>query len=265
MSAAIVVFGIVAAVAAAARSTWSPCGQSMISQLTPLGEASRGNRYRNSATYYIVGAITGGITLGVLTAALALGVDALDLSTSTAVALVAGAALLGALIDTGALGIAPPFLRRQVNELWLNRYRSWVYAGGFGWQIGTGITTYIMTAAVFVTIAIAALTASPVAAFGIALTFATVRGLAVLLAVHARTPAALISLHRRFDAWGEPVRRAVIAAQVVIGAAALVVVVSPIAGAAVLLAAAALAWRAWAPTRAQRASSSVPAEVVSGR
>src|SRR5205085_11088620 len=55
------------------------------------------------------------------------------------------------IFDTGLLGIAPPFFLRQVNEDWLGRYRSWLYASGFGWQVGAGVTTYIMTAAVFCT------------------------------------------------------------------------------------------------------------------
>ena len=41
----IAVLAGVVAVAAAIRSTWSPCGQSMLSTITPLGEAGRGNRF----------------------------------------------------------------------------------------------------------------------------------------------------------------------------------------------------------------------------
>src|SRR4051812_44691871 len=47
------VLGVLVAVAAAVRSTWSPCGQSMLSQLTPVGEASRGYRYRTTAAWFI--------------------------------------------------------------------------------------------------------------------------------------------------------------------------------------------------------------------
>ena len=54
----------VVAVAAAIRSTWSPCGQSMLSTLTPMGEASRGNRFRTTATWFILGATLGGVVLG---------------------------------------------------------------------------------------------------------------------------------------------------------------------------------------------------------
>ena len=43
------------AVVAAARSTWSPCGVSMLATVTPLAEQGRGHRYRSTATWFIVG------------------------------------------------------------------------------------------------------------------------------------------------------------------------------------------------------------------
>jgi hypothetical protein len=239
MVAIIVISAFVLAVSAAVRSTWSPCGQSMLSQLTPIGEAARGHRYRSTAALYVAGAIVGGATLGALMAALAFAAAALDPSTTQLLALAALVAFAGAIVDSGALGIAPPFLQRQVNENWLSRYRSWVYAGGFGWQIGAGVTTYVMTAAVFATIALGALTAEPGIAFLVGLCFGTVRGSAVLLTARVRTPGELFALHRRFDALGEPVRRAVIAVQ--LGAAVVVTgaLVGPVfAGVALALVAA---------------------------
>ena len=43
----------VTAVAAAARSTWSPCGLSMLSSITPFGEHGRRHRYAVTATWYL--------------------------------------------------------------------------------------------------------------------------------------------------------------------------------------------------------------------
>jgi hypothetical protein len=220
MEAAVFVLGLVVALAAAVRSTWSPCGQSMLSQITPVGEASRGYRYRTTAAWYIVGAVAGGATLGVLMAGLAAVVSGLGADSTVLLAIAAGAAVLGAVIDSGVLGIAPPFLKRQVNEYWLSKYRAWVYGSGFGWQIGAGITTYVMTAAVFVTIAYGALTAGPVAALALGVWFGLARGLAVLLTARSRTTSDLFALHRRFDALGEPVRRAVVVVQLVVAVAA---------------------------------------------
>ena len=68
--------------------------------------------------------------------------------------------MAAAAVDAGVLGFRPPFLRRQVNEDWLSNYRSWVYGGGFGWQIGFGVATYVMTAAVPLLIIVGVLGAS---------------------------------------------------------------------------------------------------------
>ena len=218
MEATVLVLGVVVAFAAAVRSTWSPCGQSMLSQLTPVGEASRGYRYRTTATWFVLGAVVGGATLGAVMAALAAAVSAMGATSTALLAIAAGLAGLGAVVDSGVLGVMPPFFKRQVNEYWLSKYRAWVYGSGFGWQIGAGVTTYIMTAAVFVTVAFGALTAGPLAALALGVFFGFVRGLAVLLTARARNTTELFALHRRFDALGEPVRRAVIGVQLAVAA-----------------------------------------------
>src|SRR5215470_9365884 len=221
MEPAILGLGLVVAAAAAVRSTWSPCGQSMLSQITPIGEASRGYRYRATARWYVLGALAGGATLGAAMALLAVVVRALDARSSVLLVAAGFAAFAGAVVDSGVLGFGPPFLLRQVNELWLGKYRAWLYGTGFGWQIGAGVVTYIMTAAVFVTIALGALTAGPVTALVVGVAFGLVRGLAVYLTARVRSTADLYELHRRFDALGEPVRRAVIGVQLAVGVVAL--------------------------------------------
>jgi hypothetical protein len=207
---------VVAAIAAAVRSTWSPCGLSMLSTITPLAEQGRGYRYRSTALWFVAGALTGGLILGAGTAMLAGLVALVDLSARGA--LVAGGvlAVAAAAIDLGLLGPSIPHHRRQVNELWLGRYRSWVYGAGFGLQIGTGLATYIMTAAVYLTIGLAALTGSAWAAFGIAMVFAGVRAAAIFLSAGLTTPQRLTAFHRRFDALAEPVRRVVIGVELVV-------------------------------------------------
>ena len=242
MEATVLVLGVVVALAAALRSTWSPCGQSMLSQLTPVGEASRGYRYRTTAAWFVIGAVVGGATLGAAMAGLAALVSATGAGSTALLAAAAGLAALGAAVDSGVLGVTPPFFKRQVNEYWLSKYRAWVYGSGFGWQIGAGVTTYIMTAAVFVTIGFGALTAGPLAALALGVVFGLARGLAVLLTARTRSTAELFALHRRFDALGEPVRRGVIVVQLAVavlaaGAAGGVVaalVAAGVLGAAVL-------------------------------
>jgi hypothetical protein len=228
----VVVLGLVVALAAAVRSTWSPCGQSMLSQITPFTDRARGQRYAVTALFFVVGSVVGGATLGVAVALGAALLSAVDLSSDAALAVAAVLALAAAAVDAGVLGPRPPFFRRQVNEDWLPRYRGWLYGAGFGWQVGVGVATYIMTAGVFLTAALAMLTADPLAAFAIAVAFGLVRGLTVFLTAGAHTPAQLQSFHRRFDAWSEPIRRAVVAVQVLVAVVAAAVVGS-VAGALV--------------------------------
>jgi len=81
---------------------------------------------------------------------------------------------------------------------------------GFGWQVGVGVATFIMTAGVALMVALAVLTMDPIAALGIGLVFGIVRGLAVVPARRITTPQALSDFHRRFDALGPVTRRLMI-------------------------------------------------------
>ena len=153
----IVALAAVVAVAAAARSTWSPCGLSMLSTITPMAERSRGRRWGLTAAWFILGATLGGATLGALAVACASVVGLLDLPARAVLGTAAVLALVTAGMDLG-IGTRMPHHRRQVDELWLDQFRSWVYGIGFGFQIGTGLMTYIMTAAVYLTVMMAALT-----------------------------------------------------------------------------------------------------------
>jgi hypothetical protein len=201
------------AVAAAARSTWSPCGLSMLSTITPVSEKAKGHSYPATATWFVLGAVAGGATLGTAMALLALGVHALHLSTTMIGAAAFGAALLAAASDLGIRGMRLPVHRRQVNERWLDHYRPWVYGTGFGWQIGSGLSTYITTAAVYLMVVLGALTTVPVAALAIGTGFGLVRGLAVLMTRHLTDPVGLRSFHRRFTAAGPLVGRTTIVAE----------------------------------------------------
>ena len=64
MTALLVVLASVVAVAAAIRSTWSPCGLSMLSTITPLAERGRSHRYASTAAWFVVGAVARRATLG---------------------------------------------------------------------------------------------------------------------------------------------------------------------------------------------------------
>lgn len=216
----LVALAAVIAVAAAMRSTWSPCGLSMLSTITPIGEQGRNNRYAASAAWFLVGAVLGGATLGSGVALLAAGVASFDLSGAALAGIAAGLGALTIASDLKLGGFRLPSHTRQVNETWLVQYRSWVYGGGFGWQIGVGLATYVTTAAVYLMIALAALTASPLASFAVVTGFGFVRGLAVLLGRRLTTPERMLALHRRLDELLPTAQRAIVLVQAAVVAVA---------------------------------------------
>lgn len=220
------------AAVSAIRGVWSPCGLSMLSSITPMTEAGRGNRFRTTAAWFVVGAVLGGLSIGALAALAAVGVAAADLSETTRYAIAAVIAIGTAAVDLGVFGIELPIFKRQVNDAWLRTYRSWVYGAGFGWQIGFGVATYIMTAGVFLTIALAVLTASPLQALVIGLVFGLVRGSAVHIGRNATTPAALGRVHERLDAAAPAARTAALGIQVAAAAVLASFAWHPLVGAA---------------------------------
>lgn len=220
MTALVVVLASVVAVAAAVRSTWSPCGLSMLSTITPLGEQARRYRWGASAAWFVAGAVLGGATLGAAAAVVAAGVAALELSGSAPAGIAAVLAAVTLASDLQLGGFRLPAHTRQVNETWLDQFRSWVYAGGFGWQIGVGLATYVTTSAVYLMIALAALTASPLVAFAVVTGFGLVRGLAVLLGKGLTSPQKMMALHRRLDELLPAAQRAVVAVQAAVAAVA---------------------------------------------
>lgn len=209
----IVIAACLVAVVAAIRSTWSPCGLSMMSTITPFGEQSKGHRYAATAAWFILGSVLGGLCLGAGAAGLAVMVQATGVAT---LPLALAAALVAVVSDTAVFGIRLPVHHRQVNERWLDVYRPWVYAGGFGWQIGTGLATYITTSAVYLLGILAALTGKPVVAVALGGGFGLLRGMAVLLTARTTSPASLLVFHRRFAAARPWADRLVVATLVVV-------------------------------------------------
>lgn len=220
MTALLVALAAAVAVASAVRSTWSPCGLSMLSTITPIGERGRNHRYYGTAVWFVAGATLGGATLALGAAALAAGVAALDLSSTVLLGAAAVAAAVTLASDLQLGGFRLPSHTRQVNESWLDQFRAWVYGGGFGWQIGVGLATYVTTSAVYLMVVLAALTASPVAAFAVVTAFGFVRGLAVLAGRSLTTPDRLIALHRRLEELLPAAQRGVVLVQAVVLAVA---------------------------------------------
>jgi len=171
----------------------------MMSTITPLAEAGRGRRYSWSAAWFIVGSVVGGATLGAVAGLLSILVRAATLPTEPRLGAVAVLAALAGLCDARVLGPRLPHHRRQVNEQWLDQFRSWVYGAGFGAQIGCGVSTYVMTTGVYLVVAIGALSASPALAVGLGALFGASRGLAILSTSRVRSMQQLSGVHRWFE------------------------------------------------------------------
>ncbi len=213
------VLALLVAGAAAVRSTWSPCGLSMLSTITPFAERSKGHRFGATCAWFVLGATLGGLALGGLMAALAAAVDAAGTSPTVVASVGLAAALVALVSDTGIAGVRLPVHYRQVNERWLDAYRPWVYGAGFGFQIGTGLATYITTAAVYLLVVLGALTGDPVVALALGGAFGLVRGLAVTLTRRVSTPQELLGFHRRFATrlpWAHRTVAAVVSVAVVV-------------------------------------------------
>ena len=98
--------------------------------------------------------------------------------------------------------------RRQVDENWLTKYRSWVYGFGFGAQLGVGLATVVNTALVPVLFVAATLVDDVVVATMVGVVFGATRGFTVLLSATVRSPDEPRDLHRRIDEFDVRVRMA---------------------------------------------------------
>ena len=229
---------LVLAVAAAVRGVWSPCGLSMLSTITPIGERGRGNRYAATAAWYVVGSTAGGLSLGLV---VALGAALVPGSFADEPVLLV-AALVAVASDLRLGGFQVPVHRRQVNERWLDVYRPWVYGAGFGWQVGSGFATYIMTAANHLLVVALLARGSAMAAVATCGAFGLVRGVAVLLTRSATSPAALLGVHERVHRVGPACRWAVIAVEGAVAVGAAAAVAPWLAAAALAAVGASAAW-----------------------
>lgn len=225
---------LIAAVSGA-RGTWSPCGLSMISAINPLSERSRGNRYFLTALWFIAGSVLGGLVLGSASGVLAIAARPLADQQAAALAVAALACLVALAADRRVAGFQLPLHPRQVNELWLTRYRRWLYAVGFGLQIGVGFATYIMTAATYLVVVLAALSGSFALAVAAGAVFGLVRGLAVLLSARCRSAQALRQLHLRLSTLDPLSLRAAMACQALVAGVLGYAAAGVVAGGAALL------------------------------
>jgi hypothetical protein len=176
----------------------------MLASITPLGERGRHSHYPVTMSAFVLGATLAGGLAGLVLGAL--GSLLLGGLSTPARLIVLAVALLAAIIIDLRPGSAPG-PRRQVNEQWLDRYRGWVYGLGFGAQLGLGVSTIVTSAATYVALLAALLSADPLAGAVIVGVYGTARGITPLLGAGTRTPAQLISLHSKLARSAQPVAR----------------------------------------------------------
>jgi len=187
---------VVLAAVSALRGTWSPCGLSMASTITPIAERARHRRYSRSAAWFVAGSAVGGATLG---AGMGLGswlchrVGAGG-TVTTVIAILTTVICLAA--DARLWGFHLPEHPRQVDATWVGRYRPWVYAGGFGWQLGTGVSTYLMTNATYAVIVVGIVALPPAGALLLGMVYGLCRGTTILLGAAVTSPDRLLAVHR---------------------------------------------------------------------
>ena len=167
----------------------------MLASITPLGERGRRSNWRVTVSAFLLAATAAGAAAGALLGALR--AVALPAHPRLAVLLVAIAVAL--VLD--GLPRSVPGPRRQVDERWLDEYRGWVYGAGYGAQLGLGVTTVVSSAATYVALLAAFLTASAPAGAVILGCYGALRGLTPLAAAGVRSERQLLAFHRGLARW----------------------------------------------------------------
>ncbi len=177
----------------------------MLSSIHPLGEAGRGQRWWLTVAAHVVGSALGGALVGLALGGLGQLAAWAGVPLGVRAVVAVAVAVVAVVVDARGW---PAWLwrpHRQVDEDWLARYRGWVYGGGFGFQLGMGITTIVTAATVYVVGALAWAMGSVVVGVVLGLVFGSARGATVLWARGITTPDALVGFHRRLQErarWG---------------------------------------------------------------
>ena len=198
----------------------------MLASIHPLGERARRNRFWLTATAYVAGSVAGGAAVGATVGTLGAVVSAVAGRPPALALWCLAVAACGAAAVVDALGMRLPSPRRQVNQDWLGTYRGWVYGGGFGLQLGAGVTTVVTTATVHLMLVLSFLTLSPVAGLAVGAVFGLTRAAPLWRVARVERPDALRAALARMAAGHGLARRlgsigAATAAAVVVGSAAL--------------------------------------------
>jgi len=186
----------------------------MLASITPLGERGRQATWGITVSAFLLAATVAGMALGALAGAVGELVVPTVIDAQGRLLILAVAAIAAIALD--ARGGALPGPRRQVDERWLDRYRGWVYGLGYGAQLGLALTTVVASAATYLALVAAVLSASAARGALILGCAGLVRGLTPLAGWRVHSPARLVSVHRRLADWRQTVRVGAIAGLTVI-------------------------------------------------
>lgn len=185
----------------------------MLSSIHPFGERSRNNSFGRTATAHVVGSTIGGAALGVVAGLLGAGLAAVaSLSADQRLGIAIAAATVALLFEATGRERMLPTRTRQVDENWIQTYRGWVYGGGWGAELGFGVSTIITTSLVHLLVVVMIIAGSFSTALVLGTIFGLVRGATVLAAATVDTPERLRSFHQSLDAMRGRARSGAVAA-----------------------------------------------------
>jgi hypothetical protein len=190
----------------------------MLASINPLGERARKTRWGRTVTWYLAGSTAGGLTIGAIAGLLGAALRLASPSPTLLGVLAVGACLVGLVLDLGVLGVRRPTVHRQVNQGWLDRYRGWLYGGGFGFQLGLGVVTVVNTSTIYVAFALAVLAGSVGAGLLIGGVFGLVRALPILIVGRAQDPARMRTIMGRVHGWSNATATAALVSLVLVAA-----------------------------------------------
>ncbi|NNC79141.1 MAG: hypothetical protein HKN94_03215 [Acidimicrobiales bacterium] len=191
----------------------------MLSSIHPFGERSRNNNFWTTVGAHITGSVLGGALLGLMLGTLGwLTTFVVETESSVRALIVVVAAVVAIGFEATSTERLLPSRLHQVNENWIQTYRGWVYGGGFGLELGFGLSTIITTSLVHVMVIVMVAIGSIPAATLIGAVFGLVRGLPLLAARRVETPEQLRHMHQVMAASQQRARYAGVAALAAAGA-----------------------------------------------
>jgi hypothetical protein len=192
----------------------------MLASITPLGQWGRRSRWRLTAASFLTAAAASGAGLGALLGLAGSAAVPASVGAGPRLAALAATALLALSLDL-VRPLRAPGPRRQVNERWRYDYRGWVYGAGYGVQLGIGVATVISSAATYLALVGAFLSAGAGRGALILGIYGATRGLQPLITRRVAGPQQLLELHGRLARWRAPARRVTCGALLAIVALAL--------------------------------------------